>query len=80
MEKSGRCRHALKLTRDVLNKNIRKHMSGELKQIAVHEKKIADELEKPHPGRRAIAKWQTDITKHKRIYAKLAAKLPGGGK
>ena len=59
------------------NKNIRKHMSGELKQIAVHEKKIADELEKPYPSRRAIAKWRADIAKHARIYAKLEA-IPGG--
>ena len=59
------------------NKTVRKKIQGELEVINLHLKWIDDELAKPYPDRRAIAKWENDIARHLRILANLETKLPG---
>jgi Tfp pilus assembly protein PilN len=59
------------------NKDLRKHIQGEIKQIHLHLDKIAAEKEKPYPDRRGIEKWEQDIARHLRTLEKLRNRLPG---
>lgn len=43
------------------NKHERKIIEGLLEHIAIHERKIVEELSKTHPNTNLITKWRTEI-------------------
>ncbi len=62
------------------NKHLREIIEGNEKQIALHEKKVADELTKVQPNLKRVAKWEKDIRIFRNEVTKYSKKLPGGKK
>ncbi len=43
------------------NKQLRKQLTGHMKNIRRHEEKMERELRKPEPDMRLVSKWERDI-------------------
>lgn len=62
------------------NKNLRKQIDSETKQINIHQDKIDREKAKRSPDEYKLSVWYRHLNKHLRIRANLVSKLPGGKK
>ena len=57
------------------NKQLRKRIRGQLRVIAVHEKKIEAELSRPAPDPGYLRKWHREIDTARKIMRKLSEQL-----
>lgn len=57
------------------NKQLRKKISGHMKNIARHEAKIEQELNKAQPDMLLIRKWEGDIDIARRVVRQLEERL-----
>ncbi len=57
------------------NKQTRKQIAGQLRTIALHENKIAQELQKPSPDLGLLRKWEREIDSARKKMRKLESRL-----
>ena len=62
------------------NKKNRKVIESLQDHIALHERKIAEELAKPQPNLGVIAHWETEIRAAMKTINRRSKRLPGGRK
>jgi len=57
------------------NKQLRKRIAGQLRVIAIHEKKIEGELRRPTPDSGYLRKWHREIDTTRKNMRKLSEQL-----
>ncbi len=62
------------------NKKTRIKLEGWLEHIALHERKIAEELATLQPNMGPVVHWETEIRAAMKTVARLQKRLPGGKK
>lgn len=62
------------------NKKTRIKLEGWLEHIAIHERKITEELAKPEPNMGLVVHWESEIRAAMKMVVRLQKRLPGGKK